>query len=110
MVGEGGLRVDPHKVAAVKDWAVPQDVHQLRSFLGLTNYFRKFLAGYSTIVAPLTSLTKKTEQWKWTECQRAFEAVKKLLITAPVLALPDPDTSYVVTTDASDYGIGGVLT
>ena len=111
LVGEGGLRVDPHKVAAVKDWAVPQDVHQLRSFLGLTNYFRKFLEGYSTIVAPLTSLTKKTEQWKWTqECQRAFEAVKKLLITAPVLALPDPDKAYVVTTDASDYGIGGVLT
>ena len=70
-----------------------------------------FLEGYSTIVAPLTSLTKKTEQWGWTqECQQAFEAVKKLLISAHVLALPNPDKAYVVTTDASDYGIGGVLT
>ena len=77
--------MDPQKVTAVKEWVVPHDVHLLRSFMGLTNYFRQFLKGYSTVVAPLTSLIEKTEQWRCTqECQRAFEVVKNLLISAPV--------------------------
>ena len=110
IVGKGGLRVDPKKVAAVQDWTVPQDVGQLRSFLGLTNYFRKFLMNYSTIVAPLTKLTSKTSPWKWTkECQQAFIKVKHMLVNAPVLVLPDFEKPFTVVTDASDKGIGAVL-
>ena len=69
IVGKGCLRVDPKKAAAVQDWALPEVVGQLRSFLGLTNYFLKFVESYSTVVAPLTRMTGKNIQWKWTkEC------------------------------------------
>ena len=66
IVGKGGIRVDLKKVEEVEQWAVPQDVGQLGSFLDLTNYFRRFLQGYSTIVAPLTAFTRKNQQWEWT--------------------------------------------
>ena len=110
MVGKGQLRMDPKKVSAVQDWNVPQDVGQLRSFLGLTNYFRKFLKNYSAVVAPLTRLTGKTKQWQWTtECQKAFTMVKEMLVKAPVLVLPDFSKPFTVVTDASELGIGAVL-
>ena len=110
IVGRGGLRVDPKKVAAVQEWTVPQDVGQLRSFLGLTNYFRKFLENYSTVVAPLTRMTGKNVQWKWTkECQQAFVRVRNMLVHAPVLVLPDFNKPFTVVTDASDLGLGAVL-
>jgi hypothetical protein len=68
----------------VADWKVPKDVHGVRSFLGLANYFRRFLQGYSKMVVPLTNLTKKDKRWEWTgECQEAFEKVKHALTNAP---------------------------
>ncbi|GJP34010.1 hypothetical protein CLOM_g18492, partial [Closterium sp. NIES-68] len=110
IVGNNGLKVDPKKVTAVQEWPVPQDVGQVRSFLGLANYFRRFLENYSTIVAPLTALTRKGWAWEWTsECQQAFEEVKRRLTSAPVLVLPDPGKPYEVVTDASTVGIGAVL-
>ena len=90
IVGVNGIKVDPKKVQAVSDWEVPKDVHGVRSFLGLANYFRRFLQGFSKMVSPLTNLTKKTNQWEWTsECQEAFEWVKHALTNAPVLVSPD---------------------
>ncbi|GJP76470.1 hypothetical protein CLOP_g6913, partial [Closterium sp. NIES-67] len=110
IVGNNGLKVDPKKVTAVQEWPVPQDVGQVRSFLGLANYFRRFLENYSTIVAPLTALTRKGWAWEWTsECQQAFEEVKRRLTSAPVLVLPDPGKPYEVVTDASTVGVGAVL-
>ncbi|CAI7770301.1 unnamed protein product [Closterium sp. NIES-53] len=110
VVGHNGLKVDPKKVAAVQEWPVPRDVGQVRSFLGLANYFRRFLENYSTIVAPLTALTRKGCVWEWTpQCQKAFEKVKHKLTNAPVLVLPNPQKPYEVVTDASMVGLGAVL-
>ncbi|GJP86348.1 hypothetical protein CLOP_g16380 [Closterium sp. NIES-67] len=104
------LKVDPKKVVGVQNWPVPQDVGQVRSFLGLANYFRRFLENYSTVVAPLTALTRKGNAWEWTrQCQEAFDEVKTKLTNAPVLVLPDPSKPYEVVTVASIVGIGAVL-
>ncbi|GJP62824.1 hypothetical protein CLOP_g19847, partial [Closterium sp. NIES-67] len=110
LVGNNGLKVDPKNVVAVQNWPVPQDVCQIRSFLGLANYFRRFLENYSTVVAPLTALTRKGSAWEWTrQCQEAFDKVKTKLTNGPVLVLPDPSKPYEVVTDASTVGIGAVL-
>ncbi|GJP84473.1 hypothetical protein CLOP_g14543, partial [Closterium sp. NIES-67] len=86
LVGNNRLKVDPKKMVAVQNWPVPQDVGQIRSFLGLANYFRRFLENYSTVVAPLTALTRKGSAWEWTrQCQEAFDKVKTKLTNAPVL-------------------------
>lgn len=110
IVGRNGLKVDPDKVRVVKDWAVPRNRKQVRAFLGLANYFRKFIQGYSSLVAPLTALTSEKVPWHWCDkCQKAFEGVKRALISAPVLALPDISKPFEVKTDASIYGTGAVL-
>ncbi len=113
IVSAEGLRVDPAKVAVVRDWARPKDVSQLRSFLGLGNYFRTWVQGWSALVRPLSDLTRKTAVWDWTlACQRAFEGVKTALTAAPVLAQPDFSNDapgFGVWCDASDFGTGGVL-
>ncbi|KAL2251556.1 UNVERIFIED_CONTAM: RNA-directed DNA polymerase [Sesamum indicum] len=105
-----GVFGDPKKVQAIEDWQPPSDVHHLRSFLGLVNYYWRFVKGYSEIARPLTNLLKKTETWNWTPlCQVAFDDLKKAMVTDPVLALPDMLKSLVVETDTSDYALGGVL-
>ncbi|GJP80461.1 hypothetical protein CLOP_g10671, partial [Closterium sp. NIES-67] len=97
LVGNNRLKVDPKKVVAVQNWPVPQDVGQIRSFLGLANYFRRFLENYSTVVAPLTALTRKGTAWEWTrQCQEAFDKVKNKA---------DQCSDF----DASTVGIGAVL-
>jgi transposase InsO family protein len=115
LVGKDGIRPDPSKLAAVKDWPVPTTVKKLQSFLGLANYFRKFLLGYSSLVAPLVKLCckstpSKPNPWVWTEDhQQRFEKVKEMLISAPLLALPDPDKPFEIISDASLYGTGAIL-
>ncbi|MGL5500526.1 MAG: reverse transcriptase/ribonuclease H family protein, partial [Plesiomonas shigelloides] len=110
IVSKEGLRVDPKKIVAVVDWATPTDVGQLRSFLGLANYFRKFVQGFSLLVAPLTNLTRKGLRWNWTaECEKAFQDVKQALVGAPVLRMPDFAKPFEVVCDASCVGIGAVL-
>ncbi|KAL2223600.1 UNVERIFIED_CONTAM: Retrovirus-related Pol polyprotein from transposon [Sesamum indicum] len=110
IVERGRIRMDPKKVQAIEEWQLPKDVHDLRSFLGLANYYRRFVKGYSEIARPLTDLLKKTETWNWTpQCQVAFDNLKKAIVTDPVLALPDMSKPFVVETDASDFALGGVL-
>jgi hypothetical protein len=109
-VSANELKVDPEKVRAVADWKVSRDVHGVRSFLGLANYFRRFLQGYSKMVVSLTNLTKKDKRWEWTkECQEAFEKVKHALTNAPVLAAPDLGKPFELVLDAFDVGLGVVL-
>jgi hypothetical protein len=92
------------------DWKVPKDVHGVRSFLGLANYFRRFLQGYSKLVVPLTNLTRKDKRWEWTEeCQEAFEKVKHVLTNAPVLAPSELGKPFEMVLDASGVGLGDVL-
>ena len=112
MVGRFGLKVDESKIQVVKDWPVPKDLAQLRQFLGLTNYFRKFIQGYSSLTAPLTSLTKKglDFQKEWTQTHTdMIEQLRAALVTAPVLALPDFQKPFEVVSDASLLGTGAVL-
>ena len=111
-VGRRGLRVMQDKVDAVQKWPVPRNVSELRSFLGLAGYYRRFVEGFSRLAAPLHELTHTADgqPYSWQpKHQAAFDTLKRALREAPVLALPDPDRQYVVNTDASDFATGAVL-
>ena len=109
-VSEKGIAVDPKKTAKVAGWLEPTTKLELQRFLGLTNYFRKFIPKYAEMVASLTNLTRKKCEWNWdTSCQHAFDKVKQALVTPPLLAFPDPQQPYQVVTDASCVGIAAVL-
>ena len=110
IVDSRSIRPDPKKVESVQTWPVPQSVTDVRSFLGLCNYFRKFMDHYSEVAIPLTNLTKKSTKWEWTgRCQDSFQKLKDLLTRAPLLRTPDETLPYEVVTDASDLGLGAVL-
>jgi ribosomal protein L31 len=110
IVNSEGIRPDPKKVEVVHNWPVPKNVREVRSFLGLANYFCKLISHYSEVAAPLTNLTKKSHVWAWTgKCQDAFEKLKHLLTEAPLLRTLDESKTYRVVTDASDIRLGGVL-
>ncbi|KAM4060442.1 reverse transcriptase (RNA-dependent DNA polymerase) [Hirsutella rhossiliensis] len=105
-----GIRVDPEKVQAIQQWQRPRSVKGVRSFLGFANYYRQFIPRFSNIAAPLTALTKKDAVFAWSkECDKAFEELKALLTSAPVLAQWDPDRETIVETDSSGYVTGGAL-
>ena len=110
IVNSQGIKCDPQKIESVKNWPVPSSVSEVRSFLGLAGYYRRFIPSFSSIATPLTRLTRKGKRFKWSDaCQEAFENLKEKLITAPVLSYPDRDSVFVLDTDASDTGIGAVL-
>ena len=110
IVGGGTLKMDHKKIEAIQAWEPPSKVPELRSFLGLANYYRRFIKGYSQIAAALTDLLKKDRPWLWSDaCQKAFDGLKHALTEEPVLKLPDCRQPFEVQTDASDFAIGGVL-
>lgn len=110
IVSTEGVATDPQKVQAVADWPVPRCVKDVRSFLGLASYYRKFIRGFAGIASPLHALTEKSRDFIWDEsCQGAFEELKSMLVTAPVLPYPIPDQDFILDTDASGDGIGAVL-
>ncbi len=110
VVSEAGVSTDPSKIEVVKDWPVPIDVKQVRSFLGLSGYYRRFIKDFAKIAAPLHKLTRKGTLFEWSEkCQAAFETLKTALTTAPVLGYPSCDGQYTLDTDASHQAIGSVL-
>ncbi|XP_070034478.1 uncharacterized mitochondrial protein AtMg00860-like [Nicotiana tomentosiformis] len=99
--------MDEAKVRAIQEWEAPIKVTELRSFLVLVNYYRRFISGYSAKAAPLTELLKKNKPWVWTEhCQKTFKDLKAVVIEEPVLALPDFFKTFEMHTDASDFAIG----
>ncbi|GBG83892.1 hypothetical protein CBR_g37762 [Chara braunii] len=105
-----GIKPEESKIAAIRDWPTPRTLTELRSFLGLANYYRKFVRNFSTIIAPLRRLLKKEAIWPWDkDCTSALKKLTRALIEYPVLKVADPSLPFVVTTDASQYGIGAVL-
>ena len=109
-IGKRGLRADPAKVKAIFDWPVPWLQKDLRKWLGLANYLHKYSANYAEMARPLSNLLKKDVDWCWhAEHAIAFNAIKESLLTAPILALPDPDRPFSVFCDASDFAIGSAL-
>jgi len=110
VVNKNGLAVDPAKVQAVVEWEQPTSVREIRSFLGLAGYYRRFIEGFSSLSGPLTTLTKKNTPFVWSDkCEASFQELKRRLVTAPVLTLPMESVGYVVYTDASKKGLGCVL-
>ena len=110
VVSAEGTSVDPQKIEAIIDWKPPTNVTEVRSFLGLAGYYRKFIEGFSKIATPLTKLTRKEEKFIWSEaCQNSFDKLKQRLTTALVLTLPSGSEGFTVYCDASKQGLGCVL-
>ena len=110
VISADGVSVDPQKIEAVVNWKPPKNVLEVRIFLGLAGYYRKFVEGFSRIAAPLTKLTRKDVKYDWVDaCQQSFEELKSRLTSAPVLALPNGKDGFVVYSDASRQGLGCVL-
>ncbi|GJW31826.1 putative reverse transcriptase domain-containing protein [Tanacetum coccineum] len=110
VVNQGGIHVDPGKIEAVKNWKAPTTPSEIRSFLGLAGYYRRFIANFSKIAKPLTSLTQKNQKYVWgVEQEEAFQTLKNNLCDAPILSLPDGVEDFVVYFDALNQGLGCVL-
>ena len=105
-----GIRVDPTKIEAVVSWKPPRNVTEVRSFLGLAGYYRRFVKGFSVIASSLTKLLRKWVNFEWDDkCQSSFEQLKKILVKAPVLTQPTSSREYVMYSYASKIGLGCVL-
>ncbi|CAG2224863.1 Retrovirus-related Pol polyprotein from transposon 297 [Mytilus edulis] len=110
LVSDKGIACDPAKIESVSDWPVPKNVNEVRSFLGLAGYYRRFIPSFSEIASPMTNLTKKGLKFLWDQdCQNAFEVLKEKLISAPILSYPIGDGEFILDTDASGHAIGAVL-
>ena len=110
VVSNEGIKVNPSKIEAVLNWDRPRTPTEVRSFLGLAGYYRRFVQDFAKIATPLTKLTRKDENFIWNErCEESFQELKTRLITAPVLALLDDQDNFVIFSDASQKGLGCVL-
>jgi hypothetical protein len=111
VISSKGIVVDPEKIKSIMEWPVPKDVADIRSFMGITGYYRRFIEGFSNIAYPITSLQKKGIKFNWSQkCQDSFNKLKELLTMAPIFKVADPDKDFTVCVDASKEGLGGVLT
>ncbi|KAL0153155.1 hypothetical protein M9458_051542, partial [Cirrhinus mrigala] len=110
-ISHQGVKMDIAKVQAVTEWPQPTTIKELQRFLGFTNFYRRFIRNYSTVASPLTSLLKdKPHKLKWTEeANQAFISLKERFTSAPILKHPDPNLPFIIEVDASDWGIGAVL-
>ncbi len=104
------VKPDPESVQTVMQWTRPRNKRELQSFLGFANYYREFIRGYSQLVEPVNRLVKKNQDFQWTpEAEESFELTEKKLCSAPVLALPTEEGTFILDTDASDVAISGIL-
>ena len=102
--------MEKEKVKGVLEWPTPKCVKEVQKFLGLANYYRRFIEGFATVARPLHDLVKKEKRWEWTEREEnAFKELKERFTQEPVLAAPDIDKKMRMEADASDYATGGVL-
>lgn len=110
IIDRDGVHPDPEKISAVSNYAVPKNIKDVRRLIGLAGWYRRFIPNFSTITAPLTELTKKGRKFAWNEnAENAMKEIQKILVSAPVLANPDYEKPFIIQTDASDIGMGGVL-
>src|SRR5258708_17415837 len=110
VINQYGNKMESCKVNAVTSWPIPKNIYELRSFLGLAGYYRRFVKDFSMIASPLTSLLHKDTKYEWTAQQDdAFNELKQAVSTAPILIIPDPHLPYTVVADASGYAIGAAL-
>ena len=110
VVSREGVATDPEKIRVVKEWPTPTNAKEVQSFLGLASYYRRFIAGFANIARPLHRLTGKSHTFAWSaDCEDAFQELKKRLQESPILAYPDPKEEFILDTDASNEGIGAVL-
>ena len=110
VVSKDGVMVDPSNIDAVKSWVRPTNVLEVRSFVGLPSYYRRFVKGFSSVASQLTNLTKQNVPFVWSdECEESFQKLKTLLTTAPILTLPVEGKNFIVYCDASYSGLGAVL-
>lgn len=109
VVSEDGLSTDPEKLEKIKNWPIPKSVPELRSFLGLGSYYRRFVQGFAKVACPLNRLLEKRD-WRWTqECDSAFAQLKSNLCASPILAYPNFKEKFLLDCDASEGGVGVVL-
>ncbi|KAK3105624.1 hypothetical protein FSP39_002098 [Pinctada imbricata] len=110
IISKNGVEVDPEKTRIVSEFPAPKKQKQVRSFLGMANYYRRFIPNFAKIASPLYDLLKKDKAFQWTdECQQSFEKLKSALLSAPILSYPDPVRNFVLTCDASNLAIGFYL-
>jgi len=110
VVGKDGIKPNPKIIKSVQDWKKPTSTKEVQQFLGLCNYYRQYIRNFSDIASPLSHLTRKDVAFTWTEaCDESFNRLKEALISPPVLAYPCPVGTYILDTDASNIGIGGML-
>jgi hypothetical protein len=110
IISNGGISVDPAKVKEIVVWSIPTTVTEVRSFLGLAGYYRRFIEGFSKIAKPMTSLLEKGREFKWDEkCQDSFDQLKKRLMSSPVLVMPDLQKGFDIYCDACGQAFGCVL-
>ncbi|GJU23455.1 putative reverse transcriptase domain-containing protein [Tanacetum coccineum] len=110
VIDSKGIHVDPAKIESIKDWTSPKSPTEIRQFLGLAGYYRRFIEGFSKIAKPMTKLTQKKVKFEWGDKQEAaFQLLKQKLCSAPILALPEGSEDFIAYCDASKKGLGAVL-
>ncbi len=110
IIAQGRAQMDPTKVSAMSEWPTPTSLKQLQRFLGFANFYRRFIHNYSRIAATLTALTSTSTPFHWTpEAETAFREFKRRFVSAPILIPPDPAMQFIVEVDASDTGVGAML-
>ena len=110
IVSEEGVSTDPDKIMAVKEWSSPRSAKQVRSFLGLCSYYRRFVRDFAQIVRPLHKLCEKGSKFLWSEdSENSFQSLKLTLTTAPILAYPQHGQQFILGTDLSEHSVGAVL-
>ena len=111
VISEDGISVDPSKIEAIKEWPTLKNVTEVRSFMGLASYYRRFIEAFSRIAHPIIALQKKGAKFEWTpKCEENFQRLKELLMEAPMLKIADLEKDCVIWTDACKEGLGGILT
>jgi len=110
VIGPDGIEMEAEKMDGVLSWLQPKNVRDIRKFLGLANYYRRFIKDFTQVARPMNMLTQKDEKWQWEKMQqKAFDELKRIFTSKPVLAAPDLDKEFRVEADASNYATGEVL-
>ncbi len=110
IISHNKVAMDPVKVAAVAEWPQPREKKEVQSFLGFANFYQRFIEGFSQVARPLFDLTKKDVPFRWSpECDVAFEELKKRIVSAPVLVLPNNRQPFRIKSDSSNFASSGVL-